>query len=53
MLLRLLAVIFLLSGFAVAFAEIARQTQEFSPKSPCRDGSAACMARDKPAGNDG
>jgi hypothetical protein len=48
MLLRMLIVCFLLSGFAVAFAEIARQTQEFSPKSPCQDGASTCLSNEVP-----
>ena len=45
---RLLVVIFLLGGFAVAFAEVAKNTSDFTPASPCGDGSNRCMTVAKP-----
>jgi hypothetical protein len=43
-LLRLLIVCFLLGGFAVAFGQVAKETQSFTPQSPCADGTSDCMA---------
>lgn len=40
---RFLVVCFLLGGFAVAFAQVARETSDFAPASPCHDGSNRCM----------
>lgn len=44
MLLRLLIVCFLLGGFAVAFAQVAKDTQSFRPDAPCTDGTTECMS---------
>jgi hypothetical protein len=40
----MLFVCVLLGGFALAFAEVAKQTKSFQPESPCSDGTATCMA---------
>jgi len=40
----MLFVCVLLGGFALAFAQVAKETQSFQPGSPCSDGTSTCMA---------
>lgn len=44
MFVRFLVVCFLLGGFAVAFAQVAKETGDFRPASPCADGTHNCMS---------